>query len=96
MLEPGDDSIGWLAQQGHVPLGYLHDEAKTKRTFPLIGGLRYAVPGDRAIWLEGGVVRAQGDTRRVIEQYAAAAGLEAATRRFQIAAAEAIVPGSGL
>jgi fatty-acyl-CoA synthase len=51
LLEPGDDSIGWLAQGGHVPLGYLHDEAKTKRTFPVVDGARYAVPGDRAIWL---------------------------------------------
>jgi fatty-acyl-CoA synthase len=56
LLEPGDDSIGWLAQQGHVPLGYLHDEAKTKRTFPVIDGLRYAVPGDRAIWLADGTI----------------------------------------
>jgi fatty-acyl-CoA synthase len=60
LLEPGDDSIGWLAQQGHVPLGYLHDEAKTKRTFPLIGGLRYAVPGDRAIWLADGTIELLG------------------------------------
>jgi fatty-acyl-CoA synthase len=60
LLEPGDDSIGWLAQQGHVPLGYLHDEAKTKRTFPVIDGLRYAVPGDRAIWLADGTIELLG------------------------------------
>jgi 3-oxocholest-4-en-26-oate---CoA ligase len=60
LLEPGDDAIGWLAQQGHVPLGYLHDEAKTKRTFPVIDGVRYAVPGDRAIWLADGSIELLG------------------------------------
>jgi fatty-acyl-CoA synthase len=60
LLEPGDDSIGWLAQGGHVPLGYLHDEAKTKRTFPVIDGRRYAVPGDRAIWLADGGIELLG------------------------------------
>ena len=48
VLEPGDDEIGWLAQRGHVPLGYLGDAEKTARTFPVINGVRYAVPGDRA------------------------------------------------
>ena len=31
-----------------MPLGYLGDEAKTRRTYPTIDGVRYAVPGDRA------------------------------------------------
>jgi fatty-acyl-CoA synthase len=31
-----------------VPLGYLGDAAKTARTFPVIDGVRYSVPGDRA------------------------------------------------
>jgi fatty-acyl-CoA synthase len=48
LLEAGDDEIGWLGQQGRVPLGYLGDGAKTAATFPVIGGVRYAVPGDRA------------------------------------------------
>ena len=47
-LEPGEDALGWVARQGHVPLGYLGDEAKTRRTYPSIDGVRYAVPGDRA------------------------------------------------
>ncbi len=46
-LEPGDDEIGWLAQAGRVPLGYLGDPAKTAATFPVIDGVRYAVAGDR-------------------------------------------------
>ena len=49
VLEPGHEGIGWLAQTGPVPLGYLGDAAKTARTFPTIEGVRHSVPGDRAI-----------------------------------------------
>jgi acyl-CoA synthetase (AMP-forming)/AMP-acid ligase II len=48
LLEPGHEGIGWFAQSGWVPLGYLGDPEKTARTFPVIDGERYAVPGDRA------------------------------------------------
>ncbi len=48
VLEAGHEEMGWLGQSGRVPLGYLGDEAKTARTFPVIDGVRYAVPGDRA------------------------------------------------
>lgn len=48
ILEPGHDGMGWLAQHGYVPLGYKGDAAKTAKTFPVIDGVRYAVPGDRA------------------------------------------------
>ncbi len=48
VLEPGHDGDGWLAQRGRVPLGYLGDAEKTNRTFPVIQGTRFAVPGDRA------------------------------------------------
>jgi acyl-CoA synthetase (AMP-forming)/AMP-acid ligase II len=48
ILEPGHDGMGWLAQRGYVPLGYKGDAAKTAATFPVIDGVRYAVPGDRA------------------------------------------------
>ncbi|HET6951154.1 MAG TPA: AMP-binding protein [Acidimicrobiales bacterium] len=47
VLTPGDDEIGWLAQAGRVPLGYLGDPAKTAATFPVLGGIRHAVAGDR-------------------------------------------------
>lgn len=49
VLEPGHSGNGWLAQSGSVPLGYLGDAAKTAHTFPTIGGIRYSVPGDRAV-----------------------------------------------
>ena len=47
-LEAGHEDLGWLAQFGRVPLGYLGDGEKTARTFPVIDGVRYSVPGDRA------------------------------------------------
>ncbi|OBB37461.1 acyl-CoA synthetase [Mycobacterium sp. 852002-51961_SCH5331710] len=48
ILEPGHDGIGWLAQRGYVPLGYKGDADKTAKTFPVIDGVRYSIPGDRA------------------------------------------------
>lgn len=48
VLAPGTGEVGWLAQGGRVPLGYLGDPAKTAATFPVVDGVRYAVPGDRA------------------------------------------------
>jgi fatty-acyl-CoA synthase len=43
-----------------VPLGYLKDEPKTAATFPIIGGVRYAVPGDRAYWRADGSIEVLG------------------------------------
>ncbi len=60
VLAPGHEGVGWLAQQGHVPLGYLGDAEKTARTFPVIDGTRYAVPGDRAVWRADGVIELLG------------------------------------
>ncbi|MCU1622399.1 MAG: acyl-CoA synthetase [Frankiales bacterium] len=60
VLDPGHDGIGWFAQEGWVPLGYLGDAEKTARTFPVIEGTRYAVPGDRARLLPDGVLELLG------------------------------------
>jgi 3-oxocholest-4-en-26-oate---CoA ligase len=56
VLGAGHDGIGWLAQQGWVPLGYYRDAEKTARTFPVIDGVRYSVPGDRARHLASGEI----------------------------------------
>lgn len=48
LLVPGDPATGWLARHGAIPLGYLGDADKTRRTFPVVGGVRVALPGDRA------------------------------------------------
>ena len=55
-LAPGADASGWLARCGHVPLGYFKDAEKTARTFPVIGGVRYAVPGDHARLMADGTI----------------------------------------
>jgi len=55
-VEPGADEIGWVGRAGHVPLGYYKDAAKTARTFPVVGGTRYAVPGDHARLLADGTI----------------------------------------
>jgi acyl-CoA synthetase (AMP-forming)/AMP-acid ligase II len=47
-LSPGEEEIGWLARTGYLPLGYFNDADKTRRTYPTVDGVRYAVPGDRA------------------------------------------------
>jgi fatty-acyl-CoA synthase len=60
VIEPGDEEMGWLAQRGRVPLGYLGDRAKTERTFPVIDGERFSVPGDRANYTSDGRLQLHG------------------------------------
>jgi fatty-acyl-CoA synthase len=59
-LRPGESQIGWFAQSGRVPLGYLGDRDKTEQTFPLVAGTRYSVPGDRARVREDGILELLG------------------------------------
>ncbi len=59
-LAAGDDELGWLAKSGPLAVGYLGDEAKTARTYPMIGGVRYAVPGDRARLRADGLIELHG------------------------------------
>ncbi|MGH9025116.1 MAG: acyl-CoA synthetase [Acidimicrobiia bacterium] len=60
VVEPGEDELGWLAQRGRIPLGYLGDRAKTERTFPVVGDARWAVPGDRARWRDAETIEVLG------------------------------------
>ncbi len=60
VLSPGAAELGWLAQTGRVPRGYLGDPDKTARTFPLVDGVRHAVAGDRARVLADGSVELHG------------------------------------
>jgi fatty-acyl-CoA synthase len=60
VLRPGNDEMGWFAQQGRVPLGYLGDAEKTARTFPVIDGVRWSVPGDRARYRDDGSIEVLG------------------------------------
>jgi acyl-CoA synthetase (AMP-forming)/AMP-acid ligase II len=60
VLKPGDDELGWFAQRGRVPLGYFGDAEKTARTFPVIDGVRWSVPGDRARYRADGSIEVLG------------------------------------
>lgn len=59
-LAAGDPEVGWLAKSGSLALGYLGDAAKTARTYPVVAGVRYAVPGDRARLREDGIIELHG------------------------------------
>jgi 3-oxocholest-4-en-26-oate---CoA ligase len=61
-VQPGQ--TGRIAKSGHVPLGYYQDEAATRATFPVIGGVRFALLGDLARVEEDGsiVVLGRGST----------------------------------
>ena len=60
VVEPGSDEQGWLARRGSVPLGYYGDAEKTARTFPVVDGVRYVVPGDRTAVEANGSLRLLG------------------------------------
>jgi fatty-acyl-CoA synthase len=60
VLAAGDPEVGWLAKSGRLALGYLGDAAKTARTYPVINGVRYAVPGDRARLRADGTIELHG------------------------------------
>ena len=45
-VAPGSGVAGMVAIKGPNPLGYYKDQEKTARTFRVIGGVRYSIPGD--------------------------------------------------
>ncbi len=45
-VQPGSDLPGIVAHGGPIPLGYYKDAEKTARTFRVIDGIRYVIPGD--------------------------------------------------
>ena len=46
---PGSGIAGRVAVRGNVPIGYYGDPEKSTATFPIINGIRCAVPGDFAL-----------------------------------------------
>jgi 3-oxocholest-4-en-26-oate---CoA ligase len=59
-VNPGDERIGFVALSGFVPLGYYKDPEKTAKTFRVIDGVRYSVPGDYAQVTEEGTLQLLG------------------------------------
>jgi len=66
ILTAGDGELGWTARQGRVPLGYLNDPDRTESTFPIVAGVRLAVPGDRAMVEKDGSIRMLGRDSMVV------------------------------
>ncbi|MDT7539531.1 MAG: 3-oxocholest-4-en-26-oate---CoA ligase, partial [Actinomycetota bacterium] len=57
---PGSDTVGRVAQRGHIPLGYWGDAEKTAKTFVEIDGERWVLPGDMAKVEADGTMRFLG------------------------------------
>ncbi len=55
-VQPGSDEAGFVARSGAIPRGYYKDEEKTARTFPVIDGVRYSMPGDYCKVTEDGTL----------------------------------------
>ena len=64
ITEDGDvapvGEVGLLARRGHVPIGYYKDAAKTAATFTELHGVRWAIPGDRAVIEDDGTITVLG------------------------------------
>ncbi|MEY2590483.1 MAG: 3-oxocholest-4-en-26-oate---CoA ligase, partial [Acidimicrobiaceae bacterium] len=62
----GAGAIGRIAVKGRCPVGYYKDPEKSARTFPVIDGVRYSVPGDLAAVEPDGSIRLLGRGSGVI------------------------------
>ena len=60
VLPAGHEGLGWWARAGNIPLGYLGDEDKTRKTFPTVAGVRYSVPGDKVRLLDDNTLELHG------------------------------------
>jgi fatty-acyl-CoA synthase len=59
-VTPGTAETGVLALGGRNPLGYYKDEEKSDRTFKVVDGVRYSIPGDFAQVAEDGTIHLLG------------------------------------
>jgi len=63
---PGGGEAGVLAYSGPMPLGYYKDQERTARTFRIVDGVRYSIPGDLARVEADGAIRFLGRGSGVI------------------------------
>jgi acyl-CoA synthetase (AMP-forming)/AMP-acid ligase II len=59
-VQPGSGEMGRVAVRGRAPVGYYKDPEKSERTFPVIDGERYSMPGDYATVEADGTLRLLG------------------------------------
>jgi acyl-CoA synthetase (AMP-forming)/AMP-acid ligase II len=60
IVEAGSGDVGMVAVRGRMPVGYYKDPEKTDRTFRVIDGVRYSIPGDFATVEADGTLRLLG------------------------------------
>lgn len=65
-VPPGSTTPGFLARSGPIPLGYYKDPQRTAKTFPVIDGVRYAMPGDYCLLGADGTLTLLGRASGVI------------------------------
>ena len=59
-VKPGSGERGFIARSGAIPMGYYKDEAKSAKTFPVIDGVRYSIPGDWCTVDSDGIINLLG------------------------------------
>ncbi len=59
-VSPGTDEVGMVAVGGRIPLGYYQDPEKTAKTFRVVDGKRYSIPGDYATVDHDGTIKLLG------------------------------------
>ena len=59
-VEPGSGEVGVIALPGFLPAGYYKDPEKSARTWRVIDGTRYVLPGDCATVEEDGAIKLLG------------------------------------
>jgi acyl-CoA synthetase (AMP-forming)/AMP-acid ligase II len=60
LAEAGSGEIGMVGVRGRMPLGYYKDPEKTAKTFRVIEGVRYSIPGDYATVEADGTLKLLG------------------------------------
>ena len=59
-VEPGSGEVGVIALPGFLPIGYYKDPEKSARTFRVVDGQRYSIPGDCATVAPDGSIQLLG------------------------------------
>jgi acyl-CoA synthetase (AMP-forming)/AMP-acid ligase II len=65
-VAPGSGTVGRLARRDRVPVGYLGDPDASAATFPVVDGVRWALPGDLATVEADGTVLLLGRGSTVV------------------------------
>ncbi|MFI5041974.1 MAG: acyl-CoA synthetase [Acidimicrobiales bacterium] len=59
-VAPGSGVVGKVARKGNIPLNYYNDPVKSAETFVVANGVRYAIPGDFALYEADGTITLLG------------------------------------